>query len=213
MGWSMPGFLVLYHLLEFAQIYVHWVGDPIQPSNPLLPTSPPVLNLSQHQGLFQWVSSSHQMAQVLLPWVKKKIKPIKDTAQSWVTRDRAVAFVALLFWVHEGLPVPAPAPAEVGQVTCSSHWIWAEVTCVTSIKNQHDSSHPPPSQRCMWGMGRRKTPGKVSPDEKREMQIWLTKEVRLYTHRLYWVLKSLKKLMLFYNTGYQNDPGKDRKHK
>ena len=50
MGWSMPGFLVLYHLLEFAQIYVHWVGDPIQPSNPLLPTSPPVLNLSQHQS-------------------------------------------------------------------------------------------------------------------------------------------------------------------
>ena len=52
---------------------------------------------------------------------QKKIKPIKDTAQSWVTRDRAVAFVALLFRVHEGLLFPAPAPAGVGQVTCYSH--------------------------------------------------------------------------------------------
>ena len=45
------------HLPEFAQIRVHWVGDAIQPSCPLPPTSPPALNLSQHQGLFQWVGS------------------------------------------------------------------------------------------------------------------------------------------------------------
>ena len=50
---------------EFAQTHVHWVGDSIQPSHPLLPPSPPVLNLSQHQGLFQWVGFSHQMAKVL----------------------------------------------------------------------------------------------------------------------------------------------------
>ena len=43
----------------------HWVGDAIQPSYPLLSPSPPALNLSQHQGLFQWVSSSHQVAKVL----------------------------------------------------------------------------------------------------------------------------------------------------
>ena len=50
---------------DFDQAHVHWVGDSIQPSHPLLPPSPPVLNLSQHQGLFQWVGFSHQMAKVL----------------------------------------------------------------------------------------------------------------------------------------------------
>ena len=57
---SLPGFPVLHHLPEFAQTHVHWVGDVIQPSHPLSSPSPPALNLSQHQGLFQWVSSSHQ---------------------------------------------------------------------------------------------------------------------------------------------------------
>ena len=62
---SKPGFPVLHHLLEFAQTHVHWVSDAIQPSHPLSPPSPSALNLSQHQGLFQWVSSSHQVAKVL----------------------------------------------------------------------------------------------------------------------------------------------------
>ena len=62
---SMPGLPVLHQLLEFIQTHVHWVNDAIQPSHPLLSPSPPVLNLSQHQGLFKWVSSSHQMAKVL----------------------------------------------------------------------------------------------------------------------------------------------------
>ena len=47
---------VLHHLLEFAQIHVHWVGDAIQPSHPLSSPSPPSLNLSQHQNLSKWVS-------------------------------------------------------------------------------------------------------------------------------------------------------------
>ena len=62
---STPGFSVLYHLPEFAQICVHRVGDAIQPSHPLLPPFPPALNLSQHQGFFQCISSSHQVAKVL----------------------------------------------------------------------------------------------------------------------------------------------------
>ena len=62
---SMRGFPVLPCLPEFAQTHVHGVGDAIQLSHPLLSPSPPALNLSQHQGLFQWVSSSHQVAQVL----------------------------------------------------------------------------------------------------------------------------------------------------
>ena len=62
MDCSMPGFPVLYHLPEFAQTHVHWVVDAIQPSWPLLSPSPPAFNLFQHQGFFQWVGSSHEMA-------------------------------------------------------------------------------------------------------------------------------------------------------
>jgi len=65
MDCSSPGFPVLHYLPEFAQSQVHWVASAIQPSHPLLPPSPPAFNLSQHQGLFQWVGSSHQVARVL----------------------------------------------------------------------------------------------------------------------------------------------------
>ena len=65
MSCSMPDFRVLHYLPEFAQIHVHWVSDAIQPSCPLSPPSPLALNLSQHQGLFQWVGSLHQVAKVL----------------------------------------------------------------------------------------------------------------------------------------------------
>ena len=58
-------FPVLHHLPEFAQTHVHWVGDAIQPSHPLSSPSPPAFNLPQHQGLFQSVSCSHQVAKVL----------------------------------------------------------------------------------------------------------------------------------------------------
>ena len=62
---SMPGFPVLYHLLEFAQTHVHWVGDGIQPSHTMLSPSPPAFNLSQYQGLLKWISYSHLVAKVL----------------------------------------------------------------------------------------------------------------------------------------------------
>ena len=65
MDCSMPGLPVYHQLQEFTQAHVHWVGDAIQPSHPLSSPSPPALNLSQHQGLFKWVSSSHQVAKVL----------------------------------------------------------------------------------------------------------------------------------------------------
>ena len=52
-------------LPELAQIHVRWVGDAIQPSHPLLSPSPPAFNLSQHQDIFQWFSSLHQVAKVL----------------------------------------------------------------------------------------------------------------------------------------------------
>ena len=61
----MPGFPVHHQLPEFTQTHVHWVADAIQPSHPLLSPSPPAFNLSQHQGLLQWVRSSQQVAKVL----------------------------------------------------------------------------------------------------------------------------------------------------
>ena len=60
-----PGLPVHYQLPEFTQTQVDWVGDAIQPFHPLSSPSPPALNLSQHQGLFKWVTSSHQVAKVL----------------------------------------------------------------------------------------------------------------------------------------------------
>ena len=65
MDCSTPGFSVHHQLPEFTQIHVHWVGDTIQPSHPLSSPSPPAPKPSQHQGLFQWVSSSHQVAKGL----------------------------------------------------------------------------------------------------------------------------------------------------
>ena len=64
MDCSTPGFLVLHHLQELAQANVHWVSDAIQPYHPLSPPFP-AFNLSQHQGLFQWVGSLHLVAKVL----------------------------------------------------------------------------------------------------------------------------------------------------
>ena len=64
MNCSTSGLPVHHQLLEFIQTHVCWVSDAIQPSHPLSSRSPPVFNLSQHQGLFQWVSSSHQVAKV-----------------------------------------------------------------------------------------------------------------------------------------------------
>ena len=65
MNCSMPGLPVHQQLQEFTQTHVHRVGDAIQTSHPLLSPSPPAPNPSKHQGLFQWVNSSHEVAKVL----------------------------------------------------------------------------------------------------------------------------------------------------
>ena len=64
MDCSTPGFPDLHYLPEFAQTHVHWIGDAIQPSHLLSPLSSPTLSFSQHQGLFQLICSSHQVAKV-----------------------------------------------------------------------------------------------------------------------------------------------------
>ena len=65
MNCSTPGLPVHHHLPEFTHTHIHWVRDAIQPSHPLLSPSPPACNPSQHQDLFQWVNSSHEVAKVL----------------------------------------------------------------------------------------------------------------------------------------------------
>ena len=64
-AWSKPGFPVLHQLTELAQTHVHRVSDAIQPFHPLSSPSPPPFNISQHQGLLQWVSSLQQGAKIL----------------------------------------------------------------------------------------------------------------------------------------------------
>ena len=91
MDCSMPAFPVLHCLLEFAQTHVHWVGDAIQPSHPLSPSSPPALNPLQSQGLFQPVSSLHQAAEYLNPFFHPRNKtaflPILKRTQSRLQSD------------------------------------------------------------------------------------------------------------------------------
>ena len=98
MKWCTPGFPVLHYLLEFAQTHVHWVRDAIQPSHPLLPPSPLALNLSQHQGLFQRVSSSYQVAKVL---------EVQHQSFHWKFR---VDFLVISL-LSKGLTESSPAPS------------------------------------------------------------------------------------------------------
>ena len=77
---STPGFLVHHQLQKLAPTHIHWVGDAIQPSHPLLSLSPPAFSLSQHQDLFQWVNS-HQVAKVLELQLQPLILPMNT--QDW----------------------------------------------------------------------------------------------------------------------------------
>ena len=81
MDCSTPGLPVHHQLLELAQTHVHWVGDAIQPSHPLSSSSPPAFSLSQHQGLFQWVDSSHQVAKSMGASASASVLPMN--IQGW----------------------------------------------------------------------------------------------------------------------------------
>ena len=104
----MPGSPVLHYLPEFAQTYVHWVGNAIQPSHPLSPSPPPALNLSQHQGLFQWVDSSSQVAKVLelsssvLPMNIQGWFPLRLTSLiSLLSKVLSRVFSSTTIWKHQ----------------------------------------------------------------------------------------------------------------
>ena len=81
MDCSTPDFPV-FHYFEFAQTHAHWVDDTIQPSHPLSSPFPPAFNLSQHQGLFQWVSSLHQVTKVLEFQLPASVLPMN--IQGWL---------------------------------------------------------------------------------------------------------------------------------
>ena len=102
MNCSTPGLPVHHQLPEPTQTHVHWVSDAIQPSHPLSSPSPPALNLSQHQGLFKWVSSLHQVAKVLefqlqhqLLFVFRCIKPHVSVRGWWEPWNQSFAIQAL----------------------------------------------------------------------------------------------------------------------
>ena len=76
-GLSMPGFSVPHHLPKFAQVHVHCISDAIRPSHSLTPSSPSVLSLSQHQGLFQW----HKPGASLVAQLVKNLPAMQET---WV---------------------------------------------------------------------------------------------------------------------------------
>ena len=83
MDCGTTGFPVLHHLPELAQTHVHWVSDAIQPPYPLLSPSPPPFNLSQHQGLFQWVGSFPSGGQSIGTSVSASVLPVN--IQDWLS--------------------------------------------------------------------------------------------------------------------------------
>ena len=127
---STPGFPLLHSLLEFAQTRVHWVDDAIQPSHPLSPSSPPALNLFQLQSLFQWVGSSHQVAEGLelqlqhqsFQWIFRVGFLKIDWFDLLLSKRLSKGFSSTTVWKHQffndqtslwqeywsGLPSPAP---------------------------------------------------------------------------------------------------------
>ena len=90
MGCSMPGFAVLHYCTEFDQTHIHWVSDAILPFHSLSPVSPPTLNLSQHQGLFQsrlFASGGQSIGDSasVLPMNSQGWCPFSSVAKLWVT--------------------------------------------------------------------------------------------------------------------------------
>ena len=93
MDCSTPGFPVQHQLPEFTQTQVHWIGEAIQPSHPRSFPSPPAFNLSQHQGLFKWVSYLQQVAKILefqlqhqsFQWIFRTLNKYNSFGETWYT--------------------------------------------------------------------------------------------------------------------------------
>ena len=125
------------NLPEFTQIHVHWINDVIQPSHPLSPSSPPALNLFQLQSLFQWVGSSHQVAEGLelqlqhqsFQWIFRVGFLKIDWFDLLLSKRLSKGFSSTTIWKHQFFSAqPSLWP--------NSHihtWLlikpWSEVTC------------------------------------------------------------------------------------
>ena len=103
MDCSTPGLPVPHHLPKFAQVHVHCIGDAIQPSHPLMLSSPSALNPSQDQGLFQWVHCSHQMTEILEFQLQHQSFP--TSIQSWFS-FRLTGLISVLRDFQESSPAP-----------------------------------------------------------------------------------------------------------
>ena len=140
MNHSTPGLPVCHQLLESTQIHVHWVGDTIQPSQPLLSPSPPAFNLSQYQGLFKWVSSLHQEAKVLE-------FQLQHQSFQWTPRTVLLCSVQVSCLVmfdslqphglqYTSPPCPSPTPRACSNSCPLSRWchqtILSSVVCFSS---------------------------------------------------------------------------------
>ena len=104
MNCSTPGLPVHHQLPDFTQTHVHWVDDAIQPSHPLSSPSPPAPNPSQHQGLFQWVNSSHEVAKgvsasaSVLPMNTQDWSPLGWTG--WISLQISLVVIKYYFLLH-----------------------------------------------------------------------------------------------------------------
>ena len=110
MNCSIPGFPVHHQLPELTQSHVSWIGNAIQPSHPLSSPSPPAFNLSQHQGLFQWVSSSPQVAKG--PSASASVLPVNVQdwfplgLTGWISLQSKGIFKSLLQHHSSKAPIP-----------------------------------------------------------------------------------------------------------
>ena len=141
MDCSTPGFPVHHQLLELAQTHVHRVSDVIQLSHPLSSPSPPAFILSQHQGLFQWASSSHQVAKVL------EFQLQRESFQ-WIFRTDFLLHgvfpteglnphvLSLLHWQMNSLPIDPPAPRLYYCFLAACHLPWHPFpSCINNYSN------------------------------------------------------------------------------
>ena len=140
MNHSTPGLPVRHQLPEFTQTHVHRVGVAIQPSHPLLSPSPPAPNPSQHQGLFQWVNSSHEVAKVLQ-------FQLQHQSFQWNAISNQIKGASLVAQLVKNLPAIEPSetwvqslgwedPLEKGKATHSSILGWRIPWTAESIGSQ-----------------------------------------------------------------------------
>ena len=148
MDCSFPGFPVHHQLLELAQTHVHRVGDATQPSCPLSSSSPPAFNRSYHQGLFQWVSSSHQVARVLefqlqhhsFQWIfRTDFFAVQGTLKSLFQHHRSKASILWrsAFFIVQLFATPWTAACQAS-LSITSSW---SLLNLMSIESVMPSSH------------------------------------------------------------------------